>query len=142
MAMSSTAAKDPVTTPSTTPAPSVTPSSAAPTSTSTDPTATGPTGDDGGLSTGAKAGIGVGVGVGAILVAAAAYLFYRNHRKMKDLNARLSYQPESQQYSKPAGVAVAHHTGNEFNSPYSEATAWSQGHHSPQAPPRELAGSL
>ncbi|CAN9171717.1 unnamed protein product [Alternaria alternata] len=141
MAMSSTAAKDPVMTPSTTPAPSVTPSSAAPTTTPTDPKVTGSTGDGGSLSTGAKAGIGVGVGVGAILVAAAAYLFYRNHRKMKDLNARLSYQSESQQYSKPAGVAVAHHAGNEYNSPYSEATAWSQGHHSPQAPPRELGGS-
>jgi hypothetical protein len=108
----------------------------------TDPTATAtgliPPTDNGGLSTGAKAGIGVGIGVSALLVAAAAYLLYRNHRKLKDLNARLSYQSQAQQYSKPPGVAVADTGGNERERPFSQVTMQSEGHQSLQAPRHEL----
>jgi hypothetical protein len=144
-ALSSTRPYDPVTTPSATPTPSsisglgTGPSSALPTATPTGPTITG-TSDNSGLSTGAKAGIGAGVAVGALLVAAAAYMFYRNHRKMKALNARVSQQSETQEYSKPAGVAVAHHAGDGYNRPYSDAPTWSQGHQSPEVPPQELVG--
>ncbi|KAI4660216.1 uncharacterized protein J4E78_004916 [Alternaria triticimaculans] len=81
----------------------------------------------------AKAGIGAGIGVSAVLVAAAAYLFYRNHRKLKDLNSRLSYQSQAEQFNKPPGVAVAPHGSNGYERPYSEATM-SQVHSSPQVP--------
>lgn len=61
-----------------------------PTVTPTSSVVTTDSSDIAGLSTEAKAGIDAGIGVYALLVAAAAYLFYRNHRKLKDLNARLS----------------------------------------------------
>jgi hypothetical protein len=73
-----------------------------------------------------------------LLVAAAAYLLYRNHRKLKDLNARISYQSQAQQYSKPPGVAVAYTGGNERERPFSQTTMQSQGHQSLQAPRHEL----
>ncbi|KAI4917404.1 hypothetical protein J4E85_009922 [Alternaria conjuncta] len=85
---------------------------APPTVTPTNPVVTATTSDSAGLSTGAKAGIGAGIGVSAVLVAAAAYLFYRNHRKLKDLNSRLSYQSQAEQFNKPPGVAVAPYRSN------------------------------
>ena len=104
-----------------------------PTVTPTNPVVTTSSSDSTGLSTGAKAGIGAGIGVSALLVAAAAYLFYRNHRKLKDLNARLSYQSQAEQFNKPPGVAVAPHGSNGYERPYSEATM-SQVYSSPQVP--------
>jgi len=139
--------------PTSTPAPSTTPiSSPASTipSTPSTPTPTGPidttasgADDSSGLSTGAKAGIGAGVAVGALLVAAAAFLFYRNRRKMKDMNTRISYQPEAeaQQYEKPPGVAVAHHAVDRDTKSYSDAPTWSQELPSPHVPPSELAAT-
>ncbi|KAH6860610.1 hypothetical protein BKA58DRAFT_36730 [Alternaria rosae] len=137
----------PTPTPSTTPISS--PASTVPSAPST-PTPTGPidttaTGADnsGGLSAGAKAGIGAGVAVGALLVAVAAYVFYRNHRKMKDMNTRMSYQPEAeaQQYEKPPGVTVAHHAVDGDTKPYNNAPTWSQELPSPHVPPSELAAT-
>jgi hypothetical protein len=109
-----------------------------PTTTPTSPVITSDNTNDTGLSTGAKAGIGAGIGVLALLLAAAAFLLYRNHRKMKDLNARLTYQAQNEQY-KPAGVAVAPQVGSGYERPYSEATmVQSQAKYAPQEPPREL----
>lgn len=114
------------------------------------PTPTGPTdataagvNSGGGLSTGAKAGIGAGVAVGALFVAAAAFLFYRNRRKTKDMNTRMSYQPEAeaQQYEKPPGVAVAHHAGDRDTKSYNNTPTWSQELPSPHVPPSELAAT-
>ncbi|KAI4646096.1 uncharacterized protein J4E79_010604 [Alternaria viburni] len=113
--------------------PANTGNTAPPTVTPTNPVVTTTSSDSAGLSTGAKAGIGAGIGVSALLVAAAAYLFYRNHRKLKDLNARLSYQSQAEQFNKPPGVAVAPHGSNGNERPYSEATM-SQIHSSPQVP--------
>jgi len=113
--------------------PANTGNTAPPTVTPTNPVVTTTSSDSAGLSTGAKAGIGAGIGVSALLVAAAAYLFYRNHRKLKDLNARLSYQSQAEQFNKPPGVAVAPHGSNGYERPYSEATM-SQVHSSPQVP--------
>jgi hypothetical protein len=111
-------------------------------STSPTTTSSGDTSDGDGLSTGAKGGIGAGVGACALLLAGAAYLFYRRSRKAKDSHEHASYQTDPEQYSKPTGVAVAHHAADGgYNRPYSEATTWSQGHQSPQAPPQEL-GSM
>jgi LPXTG-motif cell wall-anchored protein len=91
------------------------------------------------LSTGAEAGIGAGLG--ALLVVAAAYLFYRKHRKMKNVNDRVSYQPKAQHYEKPVSVSIAHHMGDGYNKPYSDATSWLQVQQSPQAPQSELAAT-
>jgi hypothetical protein len=111
-------------------------------STSPTTTSSGDTSDGDGLSTGAKGGIGAGVGACALLLAGAAYLFYRRSHKAKDSHEHASYQTDPEQYSKPTGVAVAHHAADGgYNRPYSEATTWSQGHQSPQAPPQEL-GSM
>ncbi|KAI4947749.1 hypothetical protein J4E91_006572 [Alternaria rosae] len=106
---------------------------APPTVTPTNPVVTTSLSDSAGLSTGAKAGIGAGIGVSALLIATAAYLFYRNHRKLKDLNARLSYQSQAGHFNKPPDVAVAPHGSNGYERPYSEATM-SQVHSSPQVP--------
>ncbi|KAI4606665.1 hypothetical protein J4E83_010038 [Alternaria metachromatica] len=106
---------------------------APPTVTPTNPVVTTSSSDSAGLSTAAKAGIGAGIGVSALLVAAAAYLFYRNHRKLKDLNARLGYQSQAELFDKPPGVAVAPHGSNAYERPYSEATM-SQAYALPQAP--------
>ncbi|CAG5166874.1 uncharacterized protein ALTATR162_LOCUS6990 [Alternaria atra] len=118
-AMSSTVTYERITS-STTATPSPAPnfvsttSSMSPMATSTSPIITVDRPNRGGLSTGAKAGIGAGISVGAFLVAAAAYLLYRNHRKMEDFNARLTYQSQAEMY-KPVGVAVAHQEGNGIN---------------------------
>ncbi|EUC27165.1 hypothetical protein COCCADRAFT_31286 [Bipolaris zeicola 26-R-13] len=155
LALSSTVPWDTKTTPSTPPISTSTLSlnaisSLASTSSPAPPTSapTGPvdattagTESSGGLSTGAKAGIGAGLGVGALLVVAAAYLFYRKHSKTKNLNDRVSYQPEAQHYEKPVGVSIAHHTGDGYNKPYSDATAWSQVQQPSQALPSELAAT-
>jgi len=156
-ALSSTVALNPETSSSPTPMPmpmsSTTaissPASTVPSIPST-PTPTGPTdataagvNSGGGLSTGAKAGIGAGVAVGALFVAAAAFLFYRNRRKTKDMNTRMSYQPEAeaQQYEKPPGVAVAHHAGDRDTKSYNNTPTWSQELPSPHVPPSELAAT-
>ncbi|CAN9153389.1 unnamed protein product [Alternaria alternata] len=155
LALSSTVPWDIETQPSTTPTPTPTPSpdaisspASTPSQTLPTPTPTGPvdattagTESSSGLSTGAKAGIGAGLGVGALLVVAAAYLFYRKHRNTKNLNDTVSYQPEAQNYEKPVGVSIAHHTGNGYDKPYSDATTWSQVQQPSQAPPSELAAT-
>lgn len=46
----------------------------------------------GGLSTGAKAGIAIGAVIAALAFAAVSYLFYRNHRKLKELESRTFVQ--------------------------------------------------
>jgi hypothetical protein len=50
-------------------------------STSVPESSEGSTRDDGGLSTGAKAGFGVGIGIGTVLIAVAAILIARNRKK-------------------------------------------------------------
>jgi len=87
---------------------------APPTVTPTNPVVTASSTNGASLSTGAKAGIGAGIGISVVLVAAAAFLFYRNHRKLKDLNSRLSYQSQAEQFNKPPGVAVAPHGSNGY----------------------------
>jgi hypothetical protein len=143
--------EQPSTTPTLTPTPSpdaISSPASTPSPTLPTPTPTGPvdattagTESSSGLSTGAKAGIGAGLGVGALLVVAAAYLFYRKHRNTKNLDDRVSYQPEAQHYEKPVGVSIAHHTGNGYDKPYSDATTWSQVQQPSQAPPSELAAT-
>lgn len=59
-----------------------------------------PSSNNNGLSTGAKAGIAIGAVFAAVAIAAIAYLFYRNHRKIKELEARarpqdLSVEPKA-----------------------------------------------
>jgi hypothetical protein len=155
LALSSTVPWDTETTPSTTPISTSTLSlnaiSSLASTSSSAPLTSAPTGpvdattagteSSGGLSTGAKAGIGAGLGVGALLVVAAAYLFHRKHSKTKNLNDRVSYQPEAQHYEKPVGVSIAHHTGDGYNKPYSDATPWSQVQQPSQAPPSELTAT-
>ena len=154
LALSSTVPWDteqPSTTPTLTPTPSpdaISSPASTPSPTLPTPTPTGPvdattagTESSSGLSTGAKAGIGAGLGVGALLVVAAAYLFYRKHRNTKNLDDRVSYQPEAQHYEKPVGVSIALHTGNGYDKPYSDATTWSQVQQPSQAPPSELAAT-
>lgn len=51
-----------------------------------------PSSDDNSLSAGAKAGIAIGAVVAAVAFAAVGYLFYRNHRKIKELEARAQAQ--------------------------------------------------
>jgi hypothetical protein len=63
-------------------------SSSSPTTTSSSSASATPSNENNGLSTGAKAGIAIGAVSAVILAAAIAYLFYRNHRKIKELEAR------------------------------------------------------
>ncbi|KAF9695982.1 hypothetical protein EKO04_006043 [Ascochyta lentis] len=62
-------------------------SSSSPTATSSSSPAT-PSANDNGLSTGAKAGIAIGAIFAVVAVAAIGYLFYRNHRKLRELESR------------------------------------------------------
>ncbi|CAN9299564.1 unnamed protein product [Alternaria alternata] len=94
-ALSSTVTYEPITSRTTSPSGTetnllTTGSAPTPTATLPGPIIT-PGATDTGLSTGAKAGIGAGIGVLALLLLAAAFVLYRNHRKMKDFNAQLSY---------------------------------------------------
>lgn len=92
---------------------------------STSPTTTSSrdTSNSDGLSTGAKGSIGARVGACALLLAGAAYLFYRRSRKAKDSHEHASYQTDPKQYSKLTSVAVAHYAADGgYNRPYSEAT--------------------
>ncbi|KAF2631940.1 hypothetical protein BU25DRAFT_417717 [Macroventuria anomochaeta] len=63
-------------------------SSSSPTGTSSPSASATPSNDDNALSAGAKAGIAIGAVFAVIAVAATGYLFYRNHRKIKELEAR------------------------------------------------------
>lgn len=148
-ALSSTVPYDPMTTPSATSSPSATSTSSAISTLIVNPSSTLPTfistntpipstNGSSRLSAGAKAGIGAGIGVGALLIAAAALLFYRNYRKMKDLNARVSQYSEAQDYSKPTGVTVASYTSTEYVTPYRHATTRSEGHELVETPAQEL----
>jgi hypothetical protein len=75
--------------------------SSSPTATSSPSASATPPNNNNGLSTGAKAGIAIGAVFAVIAAAAIAYLFYRNHRKIKELEAR-AYPQEVVVESKAA----------------------------------------
>ena len=76
-----------------------------------------PSTGDNGLSTGAKAGIAIGAVFGVMAIAAVGYLFYRNHRKLKELESR-AYPQES--HVEPKTAATEYYRQDHQSVPPSE----------------------
>lgn len=81
-------------------------SSSSPTATSSPSASGAPATDGSGLSTGAKAGIAIGAVFAVIATAAIGFLFYRNHRKLKELESR-AYPQEL--HVEPKGPATEYY---------------------------------
>ncbi|KZM22783.1 hypothetical protein ST47_g6047 [Ascochyta rabiei] len=81
-------------------------SSSSPTATSSPSASVAPPAGDNGLSTGAKAGIAMVAIFAVIALAAIGYLFYRNHRKLKELVLRI---PSRIQDLEPKNVATEYY---------------------------------
>jgi hypothetical protein len=95
-----------------------------------------PSSNNNGLSTGAKAGIAIGAVFAVIAAAAIAYLFYRNHRKIKELEA--GAQPQ-EVHVEPKTAPIEY-----YRQDYQAvAPAELDQHHAYELPsqPQELAGA-
>ena len=61
------------------------------------------------LTSGAKAGIAVGATLGAVAIGGLGYLFYRNRRKLKELESRIVQSgPQDDMEYKPVYAEYAH----------------------------------
>jgi hypothetical protein len=112
-------------------------SSGAPTATRSAAATAEPSTGGKGLSTGAKAGIAIGAIFAVFAIAGLGFLFYRNHRKLKELESRVYPQEMT---VEPKTATSDHYRQDYQPVPPSELDQ----HHTYELPtqPQELAGTV